>query len=70
MCLCLLTDGTKQNQTKKRQTEDREKEHRNQDRREVCDYRKLLGHLEAAHAIKRDVREYRRDENVRKVGGG
>lgn len=28
----------------------------------VCDYRKLLGQLEAAHPIKRDSREYRKDE--------
>lgn len=72
MCLCLLTDGTKQILTRERQTENREKEDRNQgDRRGVCDHRKLLGHLEAAHAIKRDVREYRKDENMRReVGAG
>lgn len=57
-----------QRETDRRQ---REKEDRNQgDRGGVCDYRKLLGHLEAAHAIKRDVKEDRRDESVsREVGG-
>lgn len=63
MCLCLLTDGTKPDLTRgqrlaKRET-DRRWRGRRKNKRGVCDYRKLLGHLEAAHAIKQDVRETR-----------
>ena len=60
MCLCLLTDGTKQNLTRGQRERERW--------RERGDDRRLLGHLEAAHAIKRDVREDRRDAKRRKLG--
>lgn len=49
------------------QTEDREKDERNQgERGRVCEYRKLVGHLEAAHAIKQDVREYRESSEYKR----
>lgn len=59
MSLCLLTDGTKQNLTGGQRPAERTRKEIKGTGEEFVTTEGLLGHLDAAHAIKQDVREMR-----------
>lgn len=56
MCRCLLRDGTKQNLSRGQRQTDRKRKEIKGTEGELVTTESLLGHLEASHAIKQNIR--------------